>query len=171
MKGFYRNTSGIVLDDFDCGIAAILNICKVLYGDKFEYIDPHSELYKELHNQCYSSNSKSREKIYKQLGIQVVNRFNNIINAKIETWNGGEDNDQIIIRKNKTPLLMKVYHKKRGNHWVAVVDYEEKTDAWRVPNFEEATSARGWIFAEDLYHYSRHLNEKEKIPLFELVEK
>ncbi len=65
------------------------------------------------------------------------------------------------IVKMPIPFELLVWHKRTGYHSVAVVEYDEKTDAYRVPNFREVTTSQGWIFAEDLEGHIKPLSSKE----------
>lgn len=51
------------------------------------------------------------------------------------------------------PLEINIWHKFCGFHSVLAVDWEPKTKAFRITNFNHVVTARGWIFHEDLMHY------------------
>lgn len=51
------------------------------------------------------------------------------------------------------PLEINVWHKYFGLHSILAVDWEPKTQCFRVTNFKHVCSMEGWIFSEDLYHF------------------
>lgn len=86
----------------------------------------------------------SIEKVYEQLGIGVVKEY-------VTLWDCWD-----------FPFELAVWHKAYGFHSVCVVDYEPRTDAYRIVNFDKATNLQGWIFAEDLQHFIKTPRKKPK---------
>ena len=52
------------------------------------------------------------------------------------------------------PLEINVWHKFFGFHSILAVDWESRTRSFRVTNFKHVASTAGWIFFEDLMHFT-----------------
>jgi len=109
-----------------------------------ECISQDSEEYEELVDLCGARHGSAIciEKVWDSLGIEVRNTYLTSL-----CW---EDEG---IETPPLPLEISTWHKAYGFHSVLAVDYELKTNAFRITNFKWATSLRGWIFDEDLFHY------------------
>jgi len=60
----------------------------------------------------------------------------------------------------KLPFELSVYHKRYENHSVLVVDYEPITKSIRVTNFGCETNTEGWMYLEDMFHFSQNIRVK-----------
>ena len=160
----WKNYLSNILED-DCLVVALLNIKYFLqnrYKKNIAIYNRDTDDYKKL---VALSRLEDKTKLYKKLGLKVAKKYKSLWDVQHKE----------IRRKNKImfkeyevelPLLVRVYHKAYGLHYIALVDYEPKTDCWMILNFKMATSLEGWIFSEDLYHYLR-IGE-EGISLFDL---
>lgn len=139
----------------ECQLITALNAIYYLTG---EYIDQNSNEYEELVDLCMARNGAaiSIEKVWDELGIEIKKTYLTSLD-----W---ESNLPPL------PLEISIWHKAYGFHSVLAVDYEPKTDAFRITNFKWATSLKGWIFNEDLYHYlmdsATHGESKYRYRLF-----
>lgn len=129
----------------ECQLVTALNAYYYLTGKVYCFQD--SEKYEELVDLCgarYGA-ATSIEKVHRKLGLVIKKEFQH----------------KFLFCKNKTlPLEMSVWHKRTGYHSVCIVDYEPKTECFRIPNFKYATSIKGWMFAEDTYLYERESPSK-----------
>ena len=64
---------------------------------------------------------------------------------------------------NSLPLEINVWHKFFGFHSILAVEWNKKLEAYRVINFNRVASSLGWIFKEDLMHYTT-LNPDKDLP-------
>ena len=123
----------------ECQLITALNIYYYLTG---KYIDQESDEYEELVDLCLAryGSAISIKKVWDKLGIKVKESYLNSLD-----WSN----------KKQPPLPMEIniWHKSYGFHSVAAIDYEPKTDAFKIANFKWATSLDGWIFYEDLNHF------------------
>jgi len=142
-----KNNSGS-----ECQLVAALNACYYLTG---RYIDQNSDEYEELVDLCgaWYGSAISIGKVWKKLGIKIK-----------KTYLGLLDSEDNLIKKKKSllPLEMIVWHKIYGFHSVSAVDYEPRTDSFRIPNFKYVTNIEGWIFYEDLFHFIKENPDKTK---------
>jgi len=125
----------------ECQLITALNAKYYLTG---EYISQDSEKYEELVDLCGSRHGSAVciEKVWDKINIKIRDTYI----SRLE-W---EEYDNI---SPQLPLEISVWHKAYGFHSVLAVDYEPKTDAFRITNFRWATNLQGWIFYEDLNHY------------------
>jgi len=131
----------------ECQLVTALNAYYHLTG---KIIKQDSKRYESLVDLCgarYGS-AISIEKVHKRLGIKPTKLM--FCPFMVETKSGKIK----FLKKTKLPLEASVWHKSTGYHSVLIVDYESKTDAYRVANFKGATNRQGWIFAEDFQHYT-----------------
>jgi len=56
--------------------------------------------------------------------------------------------------KKLLPLNIVVWHPIYGFHSILAVDYEKKTNSYRVLNFNRETTSDGWIYGEKLQVFS-----------------
>ena len=59
------------------------------------------------------------------------------------------------------PLEINVWHKFFGFHSVLAVGWSQRLDAYRILNFKHVTSSNGWIFREDLMHFTIQNPDKD----------
>lgn len=136
----------------ECQLVVALNACYYLTG---RYISQNSNEYEELVDLCgarYGS-AISISKVWKKLGIKIKGTYRTFLDS--------EDN-LIKNKKSLLPLEMVVWHKIYGFHSVLAVDYEPRTDSFRIPNFKYVTNIEGWIFYEDLFHFIKENPDRTK---------
>jgi len=78
------------------------------------------------------------EKAYKILGIEIV-------------WQGidlSDFGDSIPL-----PVEYSVWSNGYGFHSTLIVDHVKKCNAYRITNFEKATSSDGWLLGKEMYKY------------------
>ena len=95
----------------------------------------------------------SPKEVHKYLGIEVLKQHGSIFSC----W--------------EFPFELNVWYKDYGFHSVCVVDYEWRTDSYRIANFSRATSLRGWILYEDLQHYIKSPGQNWVCRSFKLTPK
>ena len=123
----------------ECQLITALNACYYLTG---RYVSQSSKEYEELVDLCgvRHGSAVNIEKAWKRLNIEVKN----VYLSSLSWW---EENNPPL------PLEIMIWHKAHGYHSVLAVDYEPRTDAFRIPNFRWATNLKGWMFFEDLMHF------------------
>lgn len=130
----------------DCQLITAVNCYMYLTG---KVIKGDSKQYESMVNLVGARHGGaiSIEKAHKRLGIQIINHFHNDYDFHKSRFREGK------VQSIPLPMEVSIYHKKYGKHSVAIVDYEPKTQCYRVPNFEYVTSLGQWIFKEDFEQY------------------
>ena len=107
-----------------------------------------NDLYEKLADECgcIAGSCIDMKKAFKVLDLYASKSYNYFVDGSI----------------NVLPLEINVWHKFFGYHSILAVDWEPKTDAFKVTNFRHVSSAQGWIFSEDLYHFIVDNPGKEK---------
>ena len=77
--------------------------------------------------------------VWAELGIEPLEKF-------AGKWSWQNEADQPL------PVELSLWHKYHGLHSAACVEYEPRTESFRIPNFR-GTSMDGWIYGEDLMHF------------------
>jgi hypothetical protein len=126
----------------ECQLVTAINCYTYLTG---RTIDQNSKRYESLVDLIGARHGSAItiEKAHKRLGIKPINHYHNRYDFLRD----------LKIGKNILPVETNIYDKRYGNHSVAIVDFEPKTECFLVPNFRVRTSLGGWIFAEDLDIY------------------
>lgn len=120
--------------DGDCQLVSVVNAYYYLTGKVVG-----KGLYEKLIDDCgcrYGS-CINIEKAFNTLKLYIDRSYKYFVDGSI----------------NVLPLEINIWHKFFGYHSILAVDWEPKTEAFRVTNFRHAASASGWIFAEDLYNF------------------
>jgi len=133
-----KNTPGMS----DCQVVSAVNAYMYLTG---KVIKQDSKKYQKLVKLAKAEYGAaiSIEKVHQRLGICVRKTTDSFL----EIASHG---------KALLPCEVYVWHKYYGFHSCLLVDYEPLTEAFRMTNFDRATSTNGWIFSEDLNHFVSH---------------
>jgi len=134
----HRNKS-----DGDCRLVSAANAYYYLTGKVV-----NEKLYEKLIDDCGCRHGSciDMKKAFRILGLCINKSYNYFVDGSIDVL----------------PLEINVWHKFFGYHSILAVDWELKTNAFRVTNFRHVSSASGWVFSEDLYHFIIDNPEKEK---------
>jgi hypothetical protein len=133
----HRNKS-----DGDCQLVSAANAYYYLTG---KIID--DKLYESLIDECGCRCGAciNIKKAYDRIGLYVKNSYNYFVSGNMKVL----------------PLEINVWHKFFGYHSIIALDWESKTDAFRITNFRHVASASGWVFSEDLDHFVINNPDKE----------
>lgn len=144
----------------ECQLVAALNIYYYFYGKHF--CKPFGKVYENLVDlvRARYGGAISIEKAHKKMGLKIIKRTANPFYFI--------DNPRI-----KLPFTLTVNHPRYGNHEVAVVGYDKKSEALLVPNFKYETTYGGWIFLEclDKFIVKNYSEEYGSVNLFPPVRK
>ncbi len=126
-ESYIRRQSGS-----ECQVVTAINIYTYLTG---KTIKPGSKRYESLVDLAKARHGAaiSIEKVHKRLGIEPFKEYS-----------------ALLLAVGKLPLEISVWHKAYGFHSVAAVEWEPRTESYRIPNFDRATNLHGWIYFEDL---------------------
>lgn len=117
----------------DCHLVAVVNAYSYLTGKLIS--EQEYEEFVDLSGCRYGTVIKI-EPVLDRLGMRVE-----------------EQNDLLCGLKDiekSLPLQIVVWHPRYGFHGVLVIDYEGKTDSYRVLNFDREATSSGWIYGEKL---------------------
>jgi len=125
----YKNRS-----DGDCSLLSMANAYHFLTGKIV-----NEKLYEKLIDDCGCRHGAciNLKKAFKALNLCIDKSYNYFVDGSIDVL----------------PLEINVWHKFFGFHSILAVDWEPKTEAFRVTNFRHIASTSGWIFKEDLYNF------------------
>ena len=136
-KYFHKNKR-----EGDCQLISIANAYYYLTGNIIS-----NDLYEKLANEC---------------GCIAGSCID--INKAFKKFKISEERFLYLVCGNKyLPLEIMVWHKYFGFHSILAVEYTKKVDAYRVTNFRHVASSTGWIFYEDLMHFTT-LNPNQDEP-------
>jgi hypothetical protein len=99
---------------------------------------------------CEHGSAISIEEVWKELKINPTTHFFSIM-----------DIEKNVFREGK-PVEVRTNTKHYGFHSSLIIDYEEKSDAYRVLNLNRMTSQKGWIFFEDLF-YAESIKNQNRV--------
>ena len=118
----------------DCSLVSAANAYYYLTGKTVD-----KELYEELIDDCGCRHGAciNMKKAFNTLKLCIDKPYKYFVDGSIDIL----------------PLEINVWHKFFGYHSILAVDWEPKTEAFRVTNFRHVASASGWVFAEDLYNF------------------
>jgi len=117
----------------DCQLVSIVNAYYFLTGKTVS-----DELYNELADKCGCVAGSCIDT------KPALDKLNLCIKHKWSYLPSGED---------VLPLEINVWHKYFGFHSVLAIDWEPRTECFKVLNFKHVASNNSWIFLEDLLHY------------------
>ena len=139
---------------FDCQLVTAINAYYYLTG---KTIPQNSDQYDEFVKiaKCDHGAAIGIEKIWKKLNLKVIKKSRTLLDIQIE--------GSRLSSKTPLPIEWRIWHKKTGFHSTLIVDECKKTQCFRVTNFKDVTSVRGWIFKEDMYMYSYPLGSKDYV--------
>ena len=125
----------------DCQLVSAVNAYYYLTGITID--DNKYEKFIDLCG-CRYGSAIYIEKIYRALDMEIK-------------WEGSfrlySINDNISL-----PIEINVWHKRTGFHSALIIDYEPKVEAYRIANFKQITTIKGWFFREDLYQFITKVN-------------
>lgn len=132
----------------ECQLITALNAYYYLTG---KYIKQDSKRYETLVDLAGARHGSAIciEKVWDKLGVKVIKESNSIL-------------DFICDKKALFPIEYSIWHKRYGFHSTLIVDYEPKSDAVRITNFDKVTTFDGWIFREDLYQFETTIGGHRK---------
>ena len=140
----------------ECQLISALNAYRFLH--KKNFCEQGDEVYEELVDLVLARDGAAVciEKAYRRLGLKVVGMPHFLLDV--------ED----LFQSMKLPIQMNVWHKKVGFHCCLIVGYSKQCRAFQVANFQEVTTADGWVFAEDLYQWRSCINCDDRFVVFGL---
>lgn len=140
----------------DCALVTALN---ANYHLNNEVIKQNSDEYNELAELCgcvYGA-AIAIDKVYENLDLCRINNLD-----RFEILSSIKDSDF-----NNCLYELRVWSIRFGNHSVALIDYEKKSDAYRILNLSHYTTSDGWIFGEELipliHSVASHMSSGSKI--------
>ena len=133
----------------DCQVVTAVNAYYYLTGKTIQYASPEYEELKELAG-AIAGTAICIDKVYKKLGIKIDEKFM-FLSDFLWQYNLRNMKQKIKRTKYPFPIEMTCWHKRTGFHSVLIIDHCKKCDAFRICNFQEATTHEGWIFSEDMY--------------------
>jgi len=131
----------------DCQLISAVNAYHKLTG-KF-ITDKRYEKLIDIAN-CREEPPEDIKKIWDILGIEECNYLD------AEALNDSSSLGYTL------PMEASVFHHRYGYHSVLVIDYEPKSRALRITNFDEETTNTGWIFEENMYKFLRTSHEEDE---------
>ncbi len=160
----------------ECQLVTAINAYYFFTG---KTIKSDSDGYEKLVDLCGARHGTATciEKVHRKLGLKAIGYSNNISTWIPNTWDRidvvkrrskgiyPKNNRKKIIfhkeklRKIELPIEITVWHKRTGFHSVLIVDHCLKTECFQIANFRHVTSAKGWMFVEDLYMYINSMNK------------
>jgi len=169
----------------ECQLVTALNAYYYLTGEV--YCKQDSDEYEKLVDECCARHGSAIgiEKIHKKLGLEIIG-YSNHISTNFE-------NDWLTLRQIKNrkkgiypkihkpikssrgkitlPIEITIWHKKTGYHSAIIIDHCLKTECFKIANFSQVTSNKGWMFVEDLYLYINDMNKGWCFRLFGIKDK
>lgn len=137
-REFYnRNQKGS-----DCSIVTALNAS--LYLNEKKLIKPGTKSYDNVIKKtgCLHGAAIKPEICYSKLKIAIKKSYKN--------W--------VDVNYNDIPLEITLWHSHYGFHSALVIDYSKKDKAVQILNFRQETTTDGWIFIQNLQHYTGNTN-------------
>lgn len=151
-KLYLRNNYYGQIEEGECRIVSSLNSMFYLMNKNKIEIKKFDTKTKEYSSLCEKGFDLNRTLI--ELNLEVEKEYKSIFDL---THKKVENNKEMIQykrkKKIKLPLIMNVWHKIYGRHFICIVDYEPITKSYRIPNFKYVTNLDGWIYEEDLHMY------------------
>lgn len=137
----------------DCQVVTAVNAYTYLTGNE---IKQDSERYQNMVDLVCARHGAAIaiEKAHEELGIRVKKEYS-IFHEWVEDG-------------RKFPAELNVWHKKPGFHSTCLVDYEERSKAYRLLGLRWETTYGHWVFGEDLYQWIRKFNGPFEVRTFEL---
>jgi len=131
----------------ECQLITAINAYHFLTG---KIIKSDSKRYESLVDLCGARHGAAIciEKVHKKLNLKIKNYM-----ISPFSWRKDKKGFSEKIKNIKLPLEISVWHKSCGYHSALIIEYEPRTDAFRVANFKGVTNSQGWVFQEDLQHY------------------
>ena len=119
----------------ECQLVSVLNAYYYLTGKTVKF---GSKKYRGLMRLCKAEYGSAIcvHRVYERLGMIILRAERHVMGFMGK-------------KGLRLPIIMNIHHKFYGGHSVAIVDYESRTDCFRVPNLKFVTSSGGWIFRED----------------------
>lgn len=132
-KGYKKQNSA----GFDCQLVTTVNAYYFLTG---KTVSEKQYNHLAVLTDCRFGSAVSIEKAWKKLGLGLLHQSTSILGK-------GMTHQELL------PLEINVWHKSFGYHSILAVEWEPRTEAWRVTNFQHVANNEGWIFDEDLRHF------------------
>jgi len=141
----------------DCQLVTAVNAYHFLTGRRIQ-----ERRYQRLVDVtgCRHDSAIGIGKVWKELGIAEGVRMRSLPFS----WRKGDKTPlslgSLESWQEALPLEISVWHKFFGFHSVLAVDIEPRVRAVRITNFSRVTSSNGWIFKEDLMHFTEQNPDK-----------